>query len=849
MSPESVGGLRLDTMTLTDLESSASLPKRNLISFIVLLLLTGLNAFNDNILKMLLVGLAPKVVEGPLGRDIGLWLGAIILMPYILFAPLAGYLSDRCSKRAVILAMLVMQSLILLGAGVVFRAALGPDSVLLALGLFFLLALQSTIFSPAKMGVLKELGGSKRIGMMSGWLQMATMLGILGGLSLGGPWFDALFERGASPWEAAATPVWILFGSSLLALGLGFVIQPTPAYGEVRFKPGVLWEHFVNLRGTLAQKGMGNAFLGVAVYWFVASMVAAMFVDAGLLLYPNREDPGAATAASFMTMMIGLGTAAGSLVVAAVCRRKVQLGVVPLGALGMALALIGAGLWSPAMSAYEICLVALGLCSAVYMVPVQAVIQDMADPAKRGRVLSSMNLMNSVAGVVGVLVLFVLRGVLGLSLQWQFWLLALLMLVTAVISGKLLPRQLIRFVGRALIRFSYRLRTFNEEQVPATGGVLMLPNHISYMDALILSTAFRRPVRFVIWEPLYKIKQVTWLLKLFGTVPISPERAKDAVRSVVEALKAGELVCMFPEGQLTRHGMLNEMQRGFELMARKAGVPVLPVHEEGMWGSIYSFEGGSCLDKRPRRLRAPVTVWVGEPRAPREATQEWLRESLMQLSNDAFLARAVFRKRAPSTWSILANAQRLADVVWHRADEGIWVLEAADSVVAESVRAYAEWRRGVKLRIRYGNSGGAEGKWVAVGSPTALEKARGTGDWGGLEVTRAVCVNTGWVAQSEVDLGVPVYSAWITAKEGAWVGLCVPDPAMAEGHEDEQVGQREGSLGRLLPGWACRTVDTGLVVSGWHPGARGEMALSGMILDPDGFLMPMDRGKNPLPPS
>lgn len=240
MSPESVGGLRLDTMILTDLETAASLPKRNRLSFIVLLLLSGLNAFNDNILKMLLVGLAPKVAEGSLGRDIGLWLGAIILMPYILFAPLAGYLSDRYSKRAVILAMLVMQSVILLGAGVVFRAALGSESVLLALGLFFLLALQSTIFSPAKMGLLKELGGSKRIGMMSGWLQMATMVGILGGLSLGGPWFDALFEGGATPWEAAATPVWILFGSSMVALALGYMIQPTPALGRSASK----WAYF-----------------------------------------------------------------------------------------------------------------------------------------------------------------------------------------------------------------------------------------------------------------------------------------------------------------------------------------------------------------------------------------------------------------------------------------------------------------------------------------------------------------------------------------------------------------------------------------------------------------------------
>ena len=134
---------------LSDLDELEVLPTRNRISLMLLLGLTGLNAFNDNILKMLLVGLAPKVVEGTLGRDIGLWLGAIILLPYILFAPLAGYLSDRFSKRGVILGMLVLQSVVLLGAGVSFRAALGETSVKLALGMFFLLALQSTIFLPA----------------------------------------------------------------------------------------------------------------------------------------------------------------------------------------------------------------------------------------------------------------------------------------------------------------------------------------------------------------------------------------------------------------------------------------------------------------------------------------------------------------------------------------------------------------------------------------------------------------------------------------------------------------------------------------------------------------------------
>lgn len=831
-------------MTAKELDGAEVLPVRNRISLGLLLALTGLNAFNDNILKMLLVGLAPKVVEGSLGRDIGLWLGAIILLPYLLFAPLAGYLSDRFSKRGVILAMLVMQSVVLMAAGVTFKAALGETSVLLALGMFFLLALQSTIFSPAKMGILKEIGGSRRMGMMSGWLQMATMVGILGGLSLGGPWFDWLFGKGLSAWDAAAMPVWILFGSSMVALVLGFAMQPTRSQSDVRFRMGVFWEHFSNLKETMGQKGMGNSLLGVAMYWFVASMAAAMFVDAGMQLHPSRDDPGAATSSSFMTLMVGLGTALGSLVVAAVCRRKVQLGVVPLGALGMAVALIAAGVWVPGTWVYSASLMALGLCSAVYMVPVQASIQDQAESSKRGRVLSSMNLLDSLAGIAGVLVLFGLKSGLGLGLRGQFWLLALLMLVVAVMSGKMLPRHLIRFVSRVLIRFFYRLKTIGEERVPATGGVLMLPNHISYMDAFILSTAFRRPVRFVIWEPLYRIKQATWLLKLFGTVPISPERAKDAVRSVVEALKAGELVCMFPEGQLTRHGMLNEMQRGFELMARKAGVPVLPVHEDGMWGSVYSFEDGGCFKKLPRRMRRSVSVWVGELKAPREATADWLRTELLRLGGDAFLERKAFARVKPEAWPMLANGMRLDAVEWHLIDEVPWVCDEKDSLLVGSVRAY-ETSRGA-ARVRIGPEVGAGEKLVVVGTIEALRAARGTGDWGGRTVVRAVCIS-GRSSVEAGELGVPVYGAWLEKGTGAWVALCVPNPAMEVGHEDEQAGQREGSAGRLLPGWACVMGENGAIVSGWHPGDKREIVLPGLVLDEDGFFMPMEVGKNTLP--
>ncbi len=808
--------------TARELDKLPRLPGRHRVSLAVLLALTGLNAFNDNILKMLLVGLAPKVAEGGLGRDIGLWLGAIILLPYILFAPLAGWLSDRFSKRAVILAMLLMQVAVLALAGGIFQAAPGQAGVLLGLGLFFLMALQSTIFSPAKMGILKELAGSRRLGMVSGGLQMMTMAGILGGLSLGGPWFDRLFEKSGNAWQAAAEPVWVLLGVSVAALGLGWLIQPVRAQARTPFRAAVLWEHVLNLKETLARTGLRRACLGVAVYWFVASMVGAMFVGIGLELHPDRDSGGAASASSWMTLMVGLGTAGGSLVVAAVCRGGVQLGIVPFGALGMAAGLLAAGWFPASLAGYDASLVFLGLCSACYMVPVQAYIQDRAEPAKRGRVLSSMNLLNSVAGVVAVAVLFGLKGVLGLGSQGQFWLLAVLMLVSAVYITRLLPQDVIRFMGRALVRAIYRVRARHPERVPERGAALLLPNHVSYVDALVLATAIDRPIRFVIWEPLYKVVWFNWLLRLFGTVPVSPTRAKDAVRSVAQALREGELVCLFPEGQITRHGMVNELRRGFELMARQAEAPVLPVYLDGLWGSIFSFAGGRCFTKWPRRLRHPVTVCVGELLPPEEATAGRVREALLRLGGEAFRGREAFQ-RGNGDAVALANALRLADVEWHEPGETLWLCDPADAALAEAVRRYAE--RAKKARLIERLDAGSQ-KVVALGAVEALRAAASQPLWTG-RVRRAVCVLRSareCVPEGfEAELGVPVFPAWLDAATGVWISLAVPDPVMPAKQTGNQLGNKAGTLGRLLPGLELAVVEGGVTGDGFVSGGKSEV--------------------------
>lgn len=802
-----------------ELDRSANLPSRNRWSLGLLLGLTGLNAFNDNLLKMLLVGLAPKVVEGSLGQDIGLWLGVIILLPYIVFAPLAGYLSDRFSKRTVILAMLISQCVILASTGLIFHAEAGKTSVLAALGMFFLMGVQSTVFSPAKMGVLKELAGSRRLGMVSSWLQLMTMMGILGGLALGGPWFDGLFAKGLSPWQAAVQPVWTLFGISLFALVLGWFIQRTQAHAVRAFQPAILWEHFANLKETLRPIELRQACFGVAAYWFVASMAAAMFVDVGLVWHPDRDLDGAATAASKMTWMVGVGTLLGSAVVGVLCRRKLQLGLVPFGALGMVVALLAAGYWVAPVKIYDWSLIFLGVAAACYMIPVQAFIQDRASPERRGRVLASMNLLNSLAGVLAVALLFGLKNALGLGPTVQFWLMALLMAAVFVMAVRILPRELILFIAFGIFGSMYRVRTVYGARLPETGGVLLLPNHVSYMDAFLLSLALDRPIRYVIWDSIYNVSMFTGILKLFGAVPIAPARAKDAVRAVAQALKEGQVVCLFPEGQITRHGMVNEMRRGFELMARQAGVPLVPVFVDGLWGSIFSFQGGRFFTKRPQGFRRRVSVWVGEPLEAKAVTGAVLQRELLKLGSEAFAARKSFLGSDQVSVAV-ANERRLAEVDWLRAEESLWVCGSLPEAVLDAMQLQAS-KLGVPMPLDLEE---ALEKVVAVGSVEALHQAAEEPLWKD-KVQRAICF-VGDGEHAVIDglaeaWGVPVFPAVVDEMSGEWLTLAVPDPTMPAGEEEDQKGNRPGTLGRLLPGIDPAPL---MKAKGW------ELALDGFVL-------------------
>ena len=535
-----------------------------------------------------------------------------------------------------------------------------------------------------------------------------------------------------------------------------------------------------------------------------------------------------------MTFMVGIGTVVGSLFISWVNRRGVQLGIIPIGALGLAGTLFWAGLMPVSSQEFHWVLALIGFMGGCYMVPIQTFIQDTADSEKRGRVLASMNLLDSVAGVLGVATLMGLKA-MGLGFQGQFFILGVLMLVATVYIVQLLPHYLLRFVALAIVKTIYKVKSVHHERIPREGGTMLLPNHVSYVDAFIMGASCTRQVRFVMWDALYNIPAMTWFVKICGTVPISPTRAKDAVRTVGAALKEGRIVCLFPEGQITRHGIVNDLRKGYELMARQGDAQVVPAYMDGLYGSIFSFEGGLFFKKWPKNLRYPVTVYFGHPIPAKEATAEAVRAQILALSAEAILSRRDFQSTDHADkQQIIGNALRLMECEWVRQGETLLCLAPVGSVIHQTLVAFAEIKGRVRVVTEAASlTGCAEKSVVAVGDVSLRQKLEGVLEWPSLGKYAMLWAN----AQEPVSEDVTVYRGLLHQETGALIATCVPDPEMPEDERGLQLGIIPNTYGRLLPGYAVKSGPDGLEISMLTPKNAGPVVLPGITMDERGFLM------------
>ena len=390
-----------DTHATPELDNAARLPAQNRRSLVLVLVVQALNAFNDNFVKMLLVAFAialQSTEPTTLGAHLEVYLGVIFPIPYVLLAPLAGYLSDRFSKQRVIIAMQILQVGVFLWFAWAVWLHQAETSMVLSLVGFFLLATQAAFFSPAKMGILKELCGSRRLGSVSGWLQMTMFMGILSGIGAAGPAFKAM-DHPADPWRTALMLVLIVTAASVSQVIGSFFIHKTPDHPDVKFKTSVLWEHFVNLKLVFLDRQITLAAIGIAYFWFASNAISTILVALSRDTYPN--DPAEALKMpSLLAGMLGVGVVGGSLLASVLSRKRIELGLVPLAGFGMTMGILWTGLTPLGSSMIYLSMLVIGAAGGLFMTPLYAYVQDLARPDQRARILSSINLLDSISAVV-----------------------------------------------------------------------------------------------------------------------------------------------------------------------------------------------------------------------------------------------------------------------------------------------------------------------------------------------------------------------------------------------------------------------------------------------------------------
>jgi len=618
----------------------------------------GVSALSDNAYKFLLLSYIQarsRQADSSFTGDSAL-AQALFALPFIVCAPWAGIFADRIRKSTLLVVAMGSELLLMAGTAPAFLA----DSTTALLVLLTLSAVQSAFFGPAKYGFLPETLEERDLSRANGLVNMTTFVAIIVGQLIGGVLYDQLAP---DLWRSVFVLGGIAGVGVLTSLG---VTRTPPGQPALSFRTA-LRSLADTGRETLRHRGLLYTMLGIGHFYMVAAMLQIMLMD-----YGNQVLGLEATGQSVLVAVSLAGIAAGSLLAARWSERRVELGLVPMGALGLSLglallalvpgrpapdaaALELAAAWGPVAS----CVAFLGLAGGLFSVPLNANLQVLAPEGAKGRFLAFGNMVSFVGILLAAGGLHVLGGMLQLSAREQALAVAAFTLVGTVVSLLLLPEAFLRLCAWLLAHSFYRIRVLHAERIPEQGGALLVANHVSWVDWLILSVITRRRIHFLIQRQYYEWKPIHWLLKLGGCIPVAsgdaPEVVAESLGRAGEQLEQGHLVGIFAEGTITRTGQMQTIRRGYQRILSGRGIPVVPIYLDGLWGSLFSHEGGRFLRRFPKHIPYPVTVVVGEP-LPSRAEPWHLRAALQRLSAEAWDDRRATRR--PLHQALLRHARR-----------------------------------------------------------------------------------------------------------------------------------------------------------------------------------------------
>ncbi|QNN25385.1 MFS transporter [Planctomycetales bacterium ZRK34] len=621
-----------------------------------LLIAQYFGAFNDNAWKMMIFTLAtrPLIQRFAPGTEqydhetqvVATLAMLVFLIPMTLVSLPAGLLSDRVSKRSVILAMKTVELVLMASAAAVLWW--NPQGVVLPMVILGLMGAQSALFSPAKYGILPEILPHEKLSMGNGLLEMWTMLAIIVGTGLG-PMMLMLDAGGDKPhltWIAPAG----LIALSVVGLVAALAVPRVPVGTQQRLTLGQTiggaW------RAMSADRTLGLAVIGSVLFWSIFSLLGQdILVYAKTLL---DDDSAEGLIRSWIhneeiltgvpSAFFGIGLACGAVLAGRLSESKVEFGLIPLGGLLFGGVTMLVGLIEPQLTMTTVLMIFLGASAGLLVVPINSTIQWRAPADQRGAVIALANVFTLGAMIIGSL------SALGLSVVFSsgtiLLISAAIVLVCTAWSLWLLPAALVRLVLVLLTHTFYRLKVIGRTHVPEQGGALLVPNHVTFVDGLFILASMDRPVRFIVDATYYNKWWVRPFMHSLGAIPISasggPRVVLRALRQAGQYLDEGHLVCIFAEGQLSRTGTLMPFRRGMERIAKGRDVPIIPVHLDRIWGSIFSHKGGRFVTKLPERVPYPVTVSFGE-HLP-SSTPAWqVRTAIQLLGTEAWSQRRADR--------------------------------------------------------------------------------------------------------------------------------------------------------------------------------------------------------------
>ncbi len=551
----------------------------------------------------------------------GLVIGALFILPFLLFSATSGQLTDKYDKTVMIRFVKNLE------IGIMLIAAWGfwTDNAVVLLACTLLMGLHSTLFGPVKFAYLPQVLNERELTGGNGMVEMGTFVAILLGNVVGGL-IVAIPEVGRKDVAIACVLL------ALVGRGVAQFIPAAPATDpglKVNWNP--VSETWRNLRLAHGNVVVFRSLLGISWMWFFGAVFLSQFPSfAKEVLHGNEQ------VASLLLVVFSVGIGIGSLLCEVLSRRHVEIGLVPLGAIGMSVFAVdlyfasrslppAAGLTlaqflaAPAHWRVMADLALLSLFAGLYSVPMYALIQLRSQPTHRARIIAANNILNALFMIASSLIAGVLLKS-GFTIPQIFLLVGLANAVVAFYIFMLVPEYLLRFVAWVASRFVYRFRVRGDEHIPVEGAAVLVCNHVSFVDAVLLMAASPRPIRFVMDHRIFRIPVLGALFRLAKAIPIAP-RAEDpaayeaAFDAAARVLAEGDLLAIFPEGAITRDGQLQEFKGGIMKILERQPVPVIPMALTNLWGSFFSrVEEGQAMVRPFRRgLFSRVGLHVGAP--------------------------------------------------------------------------------------------------------------------------------------------------------------------------------------------------------------------------------------------